>query len=408
MTAVAPSPETAVTRRRGIGGWVAIVAGIVIVGLAMTVIAGIAQLPARGMLDPDAAGPEGTRAVARILERQGVEVVLVRDRDAARRALADGDATLAWGDTSPLADETVRDVSAAARDVVLLDPAARDLRVLLPGAAPAGYGQGTSDPACPLAETQRSGPAEPGALFRPGEGITACYPAGDGEGLLVDDAPQVGGVTERVAAIDATVVFTNERLATAGHAALALNLLGRHALLVWYLPGLTDSDFADTTPTLGDLTPPWVTPSIVLLIIATLAAGVWRGRRFGPLVTERLPVTVRAGETTEGRARLYARAGEPLHAADELRIATLRRLARALGLGPAASAPEISDAVATRLGIDRGATRAILVEDAVHTDRELVEVADRLRELEDRLHRSLHPVPPPASRPDAPLEGNRP
>ncbi len=396
MTAAAPAADVAAgeapPRRRAVLGWVAIVAGIVVVGFAMTMITGIAQLPARGLLDPDAAGPDGSRALARILEREGVDVLLVRDRDAAQAALAGGDATLAWGDTSPLSDETVSAMSARARDVVLLDPGARDLRVLLPGATTAGYGWDSVDPGCPLPEAQRAGAIEPGALFSPGpqfssdSGATTCYRTDDGDGLLVLDSAD-----GRISAIDATVLFTNQHLADGGNAALALNLLGRSARVVWYLPGLADSDFAATTPTLGELTPPWVTPALVLLLAAALAAAVWRGRRFGPLVAERLPVTVRAGETTEGRARLYARAGDPTHAADQLRIATLRRLARSLGLGQTAAASEISDAAAALLGVDRAAVRALLVDETVADDGELVRIADRLRTLEQQLHRRLRP-----------------
>ncbi len=115
-----------------------------------------------------------------------------------------------------------------------------------------------------------------------------------------------------------------------------MNLLGRHPTLVWYMPGIGDSDLADSNPSLGELTPPWVSPVIVLLLLAGVAAAIWRGRRFGPLVSERLPVTVRAAETTEGRGRLYAHARDALHAADQLRIGALGRLSRLLGLGPSA------------------------------------------------------------------------
>ncbi len=386
-------PPRARDRRRAAAAWTGIVTGIVVVAVAMTMISGIAQLPARGLLDPDAAGPEGSRALARILQQPGIEVVVVRDRDAARSALAGADATLAWGDTSPLSDDTILDLSSTAVDVVLLTPHARDLRLLLSGATTAGYGSDAVTAQCELPEAQRSGAISPGALFTAGTDTLACYGvAGDGYGLLVREAPDgSGGRQQRVSAVDATVLFTNEHLADAGNAALAAGLLGRHSRLVWYLPALTDSDFADATPALGDLTPPWVTPVMLLLLLSVIAAAVWRGRRLGEVVAEQLPVTVRAGETTEGRARLYARAGDPTHAADRLRIATLRRAARLLSLGPAASASEISDAVAARVAADRAATRELLLDGTVDTDRDLVVIADRLRSLEERLHRSLRP-----------------
>lgn len=378
---------TAPSRRRSMWGWTAIGAGIIVVGLGLTAIAGIAQLPARGLLDPHAAGPDGTRAIARLLQKEGISVIAVRDREAARAALSSG-GTLIWADTSPLADDTIREISSRADDVVLLDPASRDLRVLLPGASVGGYGMSPVEPGCDLPEAQRAGPVAPGALFTADASVQACYVSDGGAGLVVRDDGE-----RRISAIDGTVLFTNAQLARDGNAALALNLLGRHPWVVWYLPSLEDSDFADSAPSLGELTPPWVTPVMLLLLAAAVGAAVWRGRRFGPLVAERLPVTVRVGETSEGRARLYARAGEPTHALDNLRIGALTRLARLVGLGPTASAQEISDAVAQRLGEDRQAVRRLLIDRTVDDDAQLVDAADRLRSLEQRLHAAVRPAP---------------
>ena len=166
--------------------------------------------------------------------------------------------------------------------------------------------------------------------------------------------------------------------------------MGRHPLVVWYVPGPGDTDLTGD-PTLGELTPPWVSPVIVLLLVAGIVAGVWRGRRFGPLVPERLPVTVRASETTEGRARLYARSRDAVHALDQLRISALGRLSRLLGLGPAASAGEIADAAADRLGWDRRAVRGILIDELPANDADLVALRDRLRHLEEAVRQAVRP-----------------
>ena len=130
---------------------------------------------------------------------------------------------------------------------------------------------------------------------------------------------------------------------------------------------------------------------MLLLASPGSAAGIWRGRRFGPLVAERLPVTVRASETTEGRARLYAQSRDSLHAADQLRIGVLERLARLLSLGAGASAQEIADAAAARAGIDRTAVRAVLLDDLPSTDADLVDLSVRLRQLEDTVHSRVRP-----------------
>lgn len=216
--------------------------------------------------------------------------------------------------------------------------------------------------------------------------MTACYPAEEGAGLLVLDDGE-----RRIAAVDGRELFVNERLADDGNAALALNLMGRHALVVWYVPGLDDTDLPAGDPTLGELTPPWVSPVIVLLLFAGVAAAIWRGRRFGPLVTERLPVTVRAAETTEGRARLYAHSRDALHAADQLRLGTIDRLARMLGLGPSASAGEVADAAASRTGLDRRAVRSLLIDELPDTDTRLVAVHSRLTHLEEAVRAAVRP-----------------
>ena len=84
---------------------------------------------------------------------------------------------------------------------------------------------------------------------------------------------------------------------------------------------------------------------VLQLCLVVLLVALWKGRRIGPLVAERLPVVVRASETVEGRGRLYRsrRAGD--RAADALRTATLQRLLPRLGLGPNADPAAIVAAV---------------------------------------------------------------
>ena len=379
------APSAGSSRRRRVGGWIAIAVVLALVGGIGVVLAGLSQWVQRDALDPDSAGPSGTRALVEILREQGVEVVVAHDRAAVREALAPG-ATLVLPDMPALSDAAVRAVTDGFDDVVLIEPRARTLRLFLPRSSPAGVAADVPvEPGCDLPEAERSGAVAPGAVYEPGPDIDACYPTADAYGLLVSDAAD-----RRVSAVDGRTLFTNDALAEHGNAALAVNLIGRHPLVVWYVPGLDDTDLTGD-PTLGDLTPPWVSPVIVLLLVAGIAAGVWRGRRFGPLVAERLPVTVRASETTEGRARLYARSRDAVHALDQLRISALGRLSRLLGLGPAASAGEIADAAADRLGWDRRAVRGILIDELPANDADLVALRDRLRHLEEAVRQAVRP-----------------
>ncbi|MEI3866077.1 MULTISPECIES: DUF4350 domain-containing protein [unclassified Microbacterium] len=383
---VAPSPPS---RRRRIGGWIALAVALLAVGSLGALLSGLGEWAQRDAFDPESAGPTGTRALVEVLRDQGVEVEVARTRDAVTRALDGGDAgsTLVLPDTPALSDDGLAALAAPADDVVLIDPRSRTLRLFLPGTTVGGRADALLDPQCDLADAERSGPVAPGAVFDAGDDARGCYLTDDGAaGLVVSDTEG-----RRVAAIDGRAILVNEVLAEDGNAALGVNLLARHPLVVWYDPMLGDTDLENTDPSLGESTPPWVSPAIALLLLAAAAAAIWRGRRFGPLVRERLPVTVRAAETAEGRARLYAQTRDAAHAADDLRIAALRRMARLVGLAPNAAADEISDATADRLSADRRVVRGILLDDVPTDDAQLTVIASRLRELEAALRDAVRP-----------------
>jgi hypothetical protein len=391
MTDLAPAPS----RRRSVIGWIAIGVVLVVVGGIGAALSGLGQWQQRNALDPESAGPLGARAIVQILRGQGVQVVIARDRGAAAAALQGRQATLVLPDAPALSNGAIRTLAVQASDVVLIEPRSRTLSLLIPGSTAKGFapGEAVSQPGCDLPEAVRSGGVVVGSAFGPGRAtdITTCYPAGSGYGLLIGPSVDTHATDGRVAAIDGRSLFVNESLAQNGNAALALNLMGRHPTVVWYVPGIGDTDLKNTDPTLGELTPPWVSPVIVLLLVAGLAAAVWRGRRFGPLVAERLPVSVRASETTEGRARLYARSHDALHAADQLRIPALARIGGSLALGSHASAAEIADAAAAVTGLDRASVRGTLIDDIPRGDADLVALDARLRHLEDAVRAVVRP-----------------
>jgi hypothetical protein len=205
---------------------------------------------------------------------------------------------------------------------------------------------------------------------------TGCLADGDRYGLI--ETRQGRGT---VTLLGLTEVLMNGEITKAGNAALALNLLGSHDTLIWYIPGV--DDLSDQAPlTIAELTPPWVFPFMLMLFAVALGAIFWRWRRVGPLVVENLPVVVRASETMEGRARLYERSNSRLHALDALRVGTVARLARTCGLPRTATVGEVVDAVAALTGRDRTAVADILIDHAPSTDAELVHLSDQLLRLE--------------------------
>ncbi|WP_309068436.1 DUF4350 domain-containing protein [Microbacterium sp.] len=362
-------------RRRSVLGWIALGAAVLLLGGLLSLFATRDWTP-RPPLDPEGPGADGARAIVQILREQGVEVIPTTRRAETLERL-DASTTLVLTDPWTLSEDTIQELVAAAGDTVVLDADGAVADLLIPGASYAGYGDEAVAPACTLPVAERAGAIEPGRALTAPAGAEGCYPVGEGFGLV-----RAPGGAGHVTLIDGTVLFANEQLARQGNAALGLGLIGTHERVVWYVPSFEDAEDGGAAPTLGELTPPWVTPAIVLLLLSGLAAALWRGRRFGPLVAERLPVTVRGSETLEGRARLYARASEPAHAAELLRQGAASRMARRLGMPPNAAPLEVADAAAARLGAPASVTRAILTH-VPSSDADLASLGRRLRDLED-------------------------
>ncbi|WP_223625861.1 DUF4350 domain-containing protein [Microbacterium sp. EST19A] len=375
-TPATSTAEARPRRARTIVGWIIVVALVLLVAFVALQVSASGP-SARGTLDPEGRDDSGALALAEILRDQGVDVSVYRSRAEARAAV-DEDTTLVMTNPYTLTDDAVAELLDPADRVVFLSTGTHLLSVLDIGEnAP-----GNSDPAsadCDVPEFADVGTIRADRFFSPEDGVEACFGDADGAAVLVDDS----GDGRHTSIVEATRLFSNAYLAENGNAALALALLGQTERVVWYVPSFSDTDIEGQSPdTLGSLTPPWVTPAILLLFAAGIAAAVWRGQRFGPLVAETLPVTVRASETMHGRARLTAKAADAPHAGQALRDGAQRRLARRLGLAVHAGADEVADAASDRLRIPRGTLQALLAGPLPADDAALVELARRLDELE--------------------------
>ncbi|MBP3977991.1 DUF4350 domain-containing protein [Microbacterium sp. BLY] len=391
MTTTAASDVDVATaerpRRRAasLGGWLLIAVLVLAVALAASQL--VASAPgARGTLDPESRADTGALALAEILRDQGIEVDVVRSRAEAAAAV-DEDSTLALTNPVALSDDALAALLAPADRIVFLSTSTHLLSELGVGENASGsVASASADCAVPaFAEVGR---IRPDRLFSPAPGVTGCFGDGDAAAVLVDDRDGHRSVVEGVR------LFSNATLADDGNAALALALLGQTERVVWYVPSWEDTDIPGTTPdTLGSLTPEWVTPAILLLLAAGIAIAAARGRRFGPLVAETLPVTVRASETMHGRARLTAKAADAPHAAEALRDGTRRRLARRLGLAVNAGTDEVADAAADRLRVPRGSLQSLLSGPPPADDAALVAFARRLDDLETAVEGTLQTPP---------------
>jgi hypothetical protein len=236
----------------------------------------------------------------------------------------------------------------------------------LPGARRAGTVTGFSD------------------LFRiTGTDATGCFPEDSYFGMV-----RVTKARQAITLVGATTTFTNESILQKGNAAFALGLFGQTRHLVWYLPSAAD---ASGSPDGAVPIPAWVTPAILLASAVLLAAAIWRGRRFGPVVVERMPVFVRASETLEGRARLYQKSSDRTHVLDSLRIGAIARIARVGGLSALASVDEVIGAVARATGSDVPGLRALLVDTVPRTDADLLRLSEQLAEVEAAFAKAVRP-----------------
>jgi hypothetical protein len=385
-TSSPPAPPTVAVRRSPVRGvLIGVAIGLAFVLVAVLVFA-VTRTPERSddYLSPTSGSPYGARALVNVLRDQGVDVQTAGTLAEVRELDVDPAATtlLVYDYYLVLGSDQRDELLDLADRVVVVDPWDDELADLAPGVVVDFEAESGSYPVdCDLPAAVKAGEVD---------GYPYGYDVSDADNETLgcfETADDTYGVVQtttqgtEVVIVGFSQAFTNGSILDAGNAAFALNVLGEDETLVWYLPGLGELDGGDI-PTPQSLTPPWVTPVIVLLLLVTLVAGVWRGRRLGPLVAEKLPVIVRSNETMEGRARLYERAGAREHALDALRIGTISRLASACGLPRRSTVDEVIDAVAAATGREREDVADLLVDRIPTGDAALVKLSDDLLVLE--------------------------
>lgn len=339
------------------------------------------------------AGPTGSMAVAEVLRQQGVDVTVSGSLAATRTALdTTANSTLFLYDANRyLSEEQLRSVAALANHVVVLSPDFSQLTALAPEVGAAGVVNKKSlSSDCTSAAVNKAGVVTGAGngyrLVVKDASATLCL----GSGKNVFSLINIERGTRTITVLGTTDALSNEHVADRGNAALALNLLGDNAKLVWYLPTIDDTAVSGE-PSIAALTPPWVSSVMTLLVLVAIAAAFWRGRRMGPLVIENLPVVVRASETMEGRARLYQKGAARRRALDSLRIGAIDRLAVLCGLPRLATVEEVIGAVSAITARDQAGIRSLLFEAVPGTDRDLVRLSDELLELERAVARDIRP-----------------
>lgn len=339
-----------------------------------------------GRMDPEATSPAGARALVTLLRDRGVEVIVAASVDDVERAARPDSLLLVAETANTRGQDLLNRLAAVPGDRLVVEPTVRSREVLAPGLTLSRDGQPDRQPDCPLREANRAGPAqiEGSDIYeRTDDGpLTRCY-----GGALVRYTSDGRTVT-----VAGTAEFmTNGALLKEGNAALAMNLAGDRARLIWYAPQRPQGD-RSADATVAELIPDaffWV---VVQLCLVTALLALWKGRRLGPLVAEKLPVVVRASETVEGRARLYRSRRARDQAAAALRTATLQRVIPRLGLGSNPSENAVVAAVGppirTRYGLDEPTVHRILFGPPPDTDSDLVGLAQALDDIERQVSQS--------------------
>ncbi|MGE7391480.1 DUF4350 domain-containing protein [Streptomyces sp. NPDC004126] len=390
-TSTAPTAAQRWARARGL------LLGLGILVAAAVTLAALQAGDHHGRLDPRSADRDGSRALAQLLAERGVTTRVVTSAEEA--AAAAGPRTTLLVTDPDLLGEPQRRAVRSAIDLsggrtILIAPTSLSLPDLAPATHTRSFAHRTDlDPDCTLPAATTAGRAGTGDGLRyttTHPGATACYPSDGHPTVLVLPSTTKGGDT---VLLGSERPLLNQHLAEQGNASLALQLLGSRPDLVWYLPTLADmpADTPADEKSLLDLVPSgWLWALLQLFTAAALAA-LWRARRLGPLVTENLPVAIRASETTEGRARLYRKASARDRAATVLRAAARERLAALVGVPPAQAhdpATLVPAVAARRTRTDGPDTATTLFGTTPADDAALVALADHLDALEREVRTS--------------------
>lgn len=351
---------------------------------------------------PDNLGHQGTQALVRVLEQEGTTVEVVEGTRRLLERPVGAETTVVLGHTAYLGPESggevLQHVAGAGRLVVLVPDPTTDPGAALGVPVTATPGADRSlEPEC-RAPWVREGDrlARADVVLEDGgpdrAGTTACYPptaghnAGGARAGALLDLP-AGAQRPPLTLVGFPTALTNEQVTEEAHAALGLRVLGDHDRVLWVVPAPGDATLEQAPQGLWDVLPRNLTASVVLLAAAVLVTALWQGRRLAPVVTEPLPAVVRAAETTRARGRLYRQAHDREHALRALQEATRYRLARRLGLPPTGGSDDLVEAVATAVGEPSHAVRRLLTDPTAPDDATLVDVARRLRSLEEGPHR---------------------
>ena len=344
-------------------------------------------------LDPMNPKAEGSQALARVLARQDVDLTIVRTKkDLEKQLSKQENVTVVISDNRVGIGEGVPEllVSKKVRRSVVLAPTDEVLGQLKTDMAILSEGMAVADPPshCNNLLGKARTVSKVGLMYTPmgvmPQGSFQCMSQPGGAQVVL--LPRTKDHPETLLLVSASW-FVNGSITEDDNAAAALAALSPTQNVVWYSP--SESNTAATGGigfTTRDLLPNWVQPMMILLAWVFLLFAFWRGRRFGRLATEPLPVVVKASETTQSLGRMYAQACEPEPMIAALQEQLRPRLARALYLPSSAGQQALVSALARRSG-RKEQELLYLLYGSPTTESEMVSMARGLTALEQEVIR---------------------
>ncbi|WP_244431611.1 DUF4350 domain-containing protein [Segniliparus rugosus] len=369
------SAGTAVRGKRGAKGAVFLVL-VVAVLVGLTAFFSDQESSSDEPLDPKSWRKDGGHALAELLRQQGVDLRVVRTAQEAQAETTNDTLLFVSNSRYLVGEESLRQVAALPGDRVVLDSSYySQLRVLAPGIE---YGSKTAmqqprEPGCAWSGANRAGAvAIGGQVYQVQDVVDSCY---DGVVLRYRQDGRL------ITVVGSGGFMANAGIAEPGAAALALNLLGTRHTVIWLAPQFPQTTGAKVGPDLMSLVPDRIWWATRTLAVAVVLTALWQARRLGPIVVERLPVVVRASETSEGLGKLYQARRAKDRAASALRGAALARLSKRLAI-PARAQDVMAAALAARAGRSPEEIKSVLYGRDPADDSELVALAEQLDILE--------------------------
>lgn len=340
---------------------------------------------------PNNPRPEGARALAQVLDHNGVSTFYADSLATALRTAKPDTTVLVYNWSMDFAADQTRALLESGADIVMLSPTPLMLEAADLGITH-GFSQPSTDPvpaSCGLAPAVAAS-----EIVSLGTGFTLSAPGAGADTVLCfpeagSDVPagQLGHLAQvvrgeqTISVFDDANAWNNGRILEAGNAALALNLLGGNKTLTWLVPEVTPIALEGDAP----VVPPQFLIAAAVLLITGLFVVFGSVRRLGPVVSERLPVVVQGSESTRGRGKLYRVSRAQGRAAAALRAATAERLAKRLGVPRSGSNVALITAIANASTYDSLYLEDLFYGPAPTSDADLVLLANNLSALESEI-----------------------